>query len=180
MSPTFGGSDIIRGQSAKPMAIRPLRADEVDKLIVLWKAFMNDPSAMDGLILAHEENARRMAEFVTKLIADDPNQVLVAEDGGSLVGYLIFENHAKSALETSRQWGKIEDLYVVPSHRQRGIGGDLLRACVAYLRTVGVSGVRLNVWSENQGAIRLYRKLGFKDYVLVMEAETKQAGQPTA
>ncbi len=160
------------------MMIRPLKADEVDKLMVLWKAFVNDPSASDGLILTHEENARRMVEFVKKVIAEDPNQILIAEEGGSLVGYLLFQKQAKLALETSRHWGHISDLYVAPDHRGRGVGADLLRTCLEYLRSAGVSHVWLNVWAQNERAMRLYRKAGFKDYMHVMEAETKTAEAP--
>jgi len=158
------------------MIIRPLRADEVDKLLVLWKAFMNDPSAIDGLIPADDENAGKMKEFVSRLVAEEPRQVLVAEDGGDLVGYLIFERQAKTtALRTTRKWGYISDLYVVPGLRGRGIGRDLLRKCLDELESLGVSHVRLNVWSENHRAMRLYREAGFRDYMVLMEATLSKA-----
>ena len=76
-------------------------------------------------------------------------------------------------METSRHWGYISDLYVAPDHRGRGIGADLLRTCLEYLRSAGVSHTRLSVWAQNERAMRLYRKAGFKDYMLIMEAETK-------
>jgi len=153
------------------MIIRPLKANEVDKLLVLWKEFMNDPSAIDGpLIIADDENTGKMREFVGKLVAEEPRQVLVAEEGGELVGYLIFQKQAKMALRTIRQWGYISDLYVDPSFRSRGIGKALLKRCLAELESLGVSHVRLNVWSENHRAMRLYKESGFREYLVLMEA----------
>ena len=157
-----------------------MKPDEVDKLIALWKEFLNDPSAIDRLIPTHEENTKRWTELVNKQIAEDPRQILVAEEGGKLVGYVMCQRQTKTALQMRHQWGYISDLYVVPSHRRRGIGRDLLRACLDYLQSIGVSHARLGVWSPNSHAIRLYRQLGFKEYMLMMEAELQRPKEPTA
>jgi len=107
------------------VSIRPLRAGEVDKLVALWKEFVNDPSAFDQPIATHEENTKRMAEFVTNTVAEDPKQVLVVEESGELVGYLIFQRQAQrmTSLELPHSWSYITDLYVKPGYRRRGIGG---------------------------------------------------------
>jgi ribosomal protein S18 acetylase RimI-like enzyme len=97
-----------------------------------------------------------------------------------LVGYVMCQRQTKTALQTRHRWGYISDLYVVPRHRQRGIGRDLLRACLDYLQSTGVFHARLGVWSPNSRAIRLYRQLGFKEYMLMMEAELQGPKDPTA
>ena len=159
------------------MLIRPLGADEIDKLLVLWKEFMNDPSAIDGLIPTDDENTGKMKEFVSKLVAEEPKQVLVAEEGGDLVCYLIFQREAKMALRATRQWSYISDLYVVPRLRGRGIGRALLKKCLDELESLGVSHVRLNVWSKNHRAKRLYKEAGFRDYMVLMEAALSKKAQ---
>jgi len=158
------------------VAIRPLRADEVDKLIVLWKEFMSDASSADQPIATHEDNTRRMAAFVTSTLAEDPRLVLVAEEGGELVGYLIFQRQAPSRtpLELPHSWSYISDLYVKPTYRRRGIARSLLQACLGDLRSSGATHVRLSVWSNNPNAIKLYRSAGFKDHLLIMEASTQR------
>jgi len=94
-----------------------------------------------------------------------------------LVGYLLVQNQPKTPMETSRHWGYINDLYVVPDHRGRGIGTDLLRRCMEYLGSAGIPHVRLSVWAQNERAMRLYTRAGFKDYMLIMEAETTADAQ---
>ncbi len=52
---------------------------------------------------------------------------------------------------------------VHPDFRGRGIGGALLKACLEQARRVGIEKVELSVLRSNQRAVRLYRKLGFRD-----------------
>ena len=52
---------------------------------------------------------------------------------------------------------------VVPSHRGRGIAGDMLRFAIPTLQAQGVRGCLLEVIQENEAAIRVYRKLGFTE-----------------
>ena len=68
----------------------------------------------------------------------DPDGLLVAEDGGDLVGCGLCgfgPNPAGSALD--HDTGVLCLLGVLPSHRRRGIGSELLRRCEAYLRGRG-------------------------------------------
>ena len=57
--------------------------------------------------------------------------------------------------------GAIQNLGVLPVHRGRGLGTRLLLRSLEGFREAGVSRVHLEVTAENQGAIRLYRRLGF-------------------
>ncbi len=57
--------------------------------------------------------------------------------------------------------GAIQNLGVVPAHRNAGLGTCLLLHCLAGFRRAGVRRVYLEVTAQNQGAIRLYRRVGF-------------------
>jgi ribosomal protein S18 acetylase RimI-like enzyme len=149
--------------------IRPLRGDEADRLIGLWKEFMNDPSAIDKPIPTHEENAKRQREFVTKLMEEDPSQVMVAAEGGELVGYIMFQNDVKPPLEIDHKLSYVMDLFVRPAFRRRGLARRLLLSCLDALKKKGATDVQLRVWHMNKGAISLYRKLGFKDRMITMQ-----------
>jgi ribosomal protein S18 acetylase RimI-like enzyme len=153
--------------------VRPASLSEVERIVSLWKEFMNDPSAIDESIPTHEENAKKLVQFVDELIKEDSRQVLVADVGGELVGYLLYRRDQKPALEMKHKMSYIHDLYVRPGFRRRGVGRSLLQACLDDLRTAGPRQVRLNVWTKNEDAIRLYRKMGFADHLLVMKADAE-------
>jgi ribosomal protein S18 acetylase RimI-like enzyme len=55
----------------------------------------------------------------------------------------------------------IQNIGVTPFHRGRGIGTALILASLLGLHYMGIQQVGLEVTAENEGAIRLYRDLGF-------------------
>jgi len=66
--------------------------------------------------------------------------------------------------------GSIQNLGIVPSHRSRNLGTGLLYRSLDGFRRAGVSRVYLEVTADNQGAIRLYRRLGFRTVKTVFKA----------
>ncbi len=58
--------------------------------------------------------------------------------------------------------GAIQNLGVTPGHRGRGIGAALLLQALHGFRRAGLSRAFLEVTAQNDGAIRLYRRLGFR------------------
>jgi len=152
--------------------IRRANLTEVNKVVLLWKSFMNDPLAIDEPIPTHEENEKKQSQFIGELIREDPQQVLVAEKEGELIGYVAYQVEQKAPVEMSRKRSFIHDLYVSPSHRGKGVGRSLLQACLNHLKGAGPRQVRIAVWVRNGGAIRLYREMGFNDHLMVMKTET--------
>jgi ribosomal protein S18 acetylase RimI-like enzyme len=61
-----------------------------------------------------------------------------------------------------RQVGAIQNLGITPSHRGKGLGKALLVQALQGFRRAGAQRVYLEVTSENDLAIRLYRNLGFR------------------
>lgn len=80
----------------------------------------------------------------------------VFTDGGEYLGYAMLSKSYSTEFGKPCIW--IEDLYVKPSARRRGIGGCFLRFVQQkYPNAV----LRLEVEPENQAAVALYRKCGF-------------------
>ena len=50
---------------------------------------------------------------------------------------------------------------LLPEFRGKGIGAQLLKACLAHAKTFGLEKVELNVYTTNTAAIALYKKIGF-------------------
>lgn len=57
--------------------------------------------------------------------------------------------------------GAIQNLGIVPSHRGRGLGEFLMHLSLAGFRRLGLRKAALEVTASNEGAMRLYRRLGF-------------------
>jgi len=58
--------------------------------------------------------------------------------------------------------GAIQNLGVVPGHRGRGLGRALLLQALHGFRRAGLGKAILEVTAQNEAAVRLYRRVGFR------------------
>lgn len=84
--------------------------------------------------------------------------LLVAEDNkGKIVGFAIY-------FPAYFTWtGKavyLDDVYVKPEYRRKGIGTALIKSVIKEAKRVGATRVRWHVLNWNHRAIELYKKLG--------------------
>ena len=66
--------------------------------------------------------------------------------------------------------GSIQNLGITPEHRGQGLGTLLLYYALAGFRESGLKRACLEVTAQNDGAIRLYRRLGFRTTKTVYKA----------
>lgn len=90
---------------------------------------------------------------------------LLAEESGEAVGYAL----ASVVPETPIR-GHLYDLFVREGSRRRGIGLSLVAEVARRLRERGVTHLSLDVGVGNDGARRLYERLGFFSHEVLMAA----------
>jgi len=151
------------------LKIRPFLPNELEQLTESWKEVQSNPIVAGDFSLSTDENVARRQRYIMKVHEEDENQILVAEVDRKIVGYIFFLKRAEFPLETTYTWAYVNELYVHPAYRRRGIATKLMKQAFDYLKSIGVTHVRLNVMMKNQAAINLYRKLGFEDLSLIMQ-----------
>ncbi|KPU63775.1 ribosomal protein S18-alanine N-acetyltransferase [Thermococcus argininiproducens] len=85
---------------------------------------------------------------------------LVAEYNGQVIGYVM--GYLKPDME-----GHIMSIAVDPLYRGNGIGRALMEAVIDRLIKRGARYIGLEVRVSNQGAIKLYERLGFKKMKII-------------
>jgi len=65
-------------------------------------------------------------------------------------------------IRATHKYGAIQNVGVTPAHRGRGIGSAMIFAALAGFQQVGLPRVYLEVTAQNDGAVRLYNRLGFR------------------
>lgn len=91
-------------------------------------------------------------EDYQRILKFSPEGCFIAEKNGKDVGIVVTTDYGEIA------W--IGNLVVLPSHRGEGIGTELMRQAINYLKSTGTQSIRLDGVPQ---AIPLYRRLGFKD-----------------
>ena len=108
--------------------------------------------------LAHEVVATE-DELARTLFGRAPAaEVVIAEWDGDAVGFALFFGSYSTFLAKPGLY--LEDLYVRPSHRSRGIGLALLRHLAALAVERGHGRFEWSVLDWNEPAIRFYRSVG--------------------
>ena len=119
---------------------------------------------------SYEGESKRSPEQVAARLSASP-EALVSVFGafidGGLYGVTVLERTAAEKL-AHNAW--VCGVYVTASARQRGVGGALLDAVIAYARGLPhLRHLKLSVNAANMAAIALYRSRGFTAYGLERE-----------
>jgi RimJ/RimL family protein N-acetyltransferase len=121
--------------------------------------------------LKQEETA--YYDLPAMLQADDVI-VMVAELNGEIVGSGYGRIEAAKPYNRHEQHAYLGFMYVPPQHRGKGINGEIIEALKAWAIARGVTELRLDVYHENQSAIKAYEKAGFSKLMVNMRMRLDQ------
>lgn len=107
------------------------------------------------------------------LLEAEHSELLVAERNGEVIGCGYARIESSVAYTKHSQHAKLGFMYVVPAFRGQGINKRIMQALLQWVATKDVLEVRLNVYSQNESAIKAYRKIGFSDYLQEMRLSIK-------
>lgn len=111
-------------------------------------------------------------EELKQLMAQEQTPIFVYENAdGQILGHLfvtIKEVSDNPVLQPIKSLF-IEDLCVDQAVRGQKIGDQLYQFAVNYAREIGCYNLTLNVWNDNEGALRFYQRQGMKPQETVME-----------
>ena len=126
-------------------SIRPATFGDVRSTLELWQEASAEPT--------HTANERNLRQ----LIAHDPDSLLVADQGGRIVGSVI------AAWDGWR--GSIYRLVVAPVHRRRLLGRTLLIAAESRLRKAGAERYQAIVVETDAQAVSFWEASGWERQV---------------
>ena len=119
-----------------------------------------------------ESGGKYSEEELEQLMAQDKTPIFVYENAdGQILGHLfvtIKEVSDNPVLHPIKSLF-IEDLCVDQATRGQKIGDQLYQFAVNYAREIGCYNLTLNVWNDNEGALRFYQRQGMKPQETVME-----------
>ena len=103
--------------------------------------------------------------FYYEILSEFPNTFIVAELGGVVVSYIMCRiEYGLSVIKRFglARKGHIISIATMDAHRGKGIGTNLIQKAMDEMRKGGCKEVFLEVRVTNDGAVGLYRKLGFQ------------------
>ena len=108
---------------------------------------------------AELEEARSESYFARAL---SEKTILVAESDGALVGYVQFGDVEIPEVDVQPGDQGLQRLYVDTTLQRRGLGRKLMEAALRHSRLADARRIFVQVWDENERAVRLYQSFGFE------------------
>jgi GNAT superfamily N-acetyltransferase len=144
--------------------IREARTEDEGRILAMYEWLFAPPGSMPPRW--DEERARTA---LTEAIVSPDSAVLVAEQGGELVGWCTAYLDMNSVRFGRRCW--VEDLAVDPQHRSQRVGKALLDAVKDWARGAGASHLELDSALTRADAHRFYEREGpsWKSYCYAWE-----------
>jgi ribosomal protein S18 acetylase RimI-like enzyme len=111
------------------------------------------------------------AWFLGTQLEEDDVVVFVADQKGSVVGYVYAGIEPMSWKDLRDRCGAIHDLVVDESGRRHGVGAALMEAALEWMRERGLPRAVLATSPLNERAQRLFDRLGFRRTMIEMTRE---------
>jgi ribosomal protein S18 acetylase RimI-like enzyme len=161
----------MSAQSLPVVEIVRARVEDVDTVVPLFDAYLQFYK-----LPSNEEAARRflharlrkgeaiiflaIEESVASEPAARPYQSDAHKGVGTALGFtLLYPTWSSLSM---KPWWQLNDLYVVPAARQRGVARALMERARRLAEETGASGLGLETAKDNFAAQKLYEQLGWK------------------
>jgi ribosomal protein S18 acetylase RimI-like enzyme len=159
------------------LSIRPATKADEEALGRYGGALMRQHHGLDPERFLRSENPEAgYGRFLVSQLDDPECVVLVAVRSGEVLGYAYAALEPMSWKDLRAACGYLHDVFVDPAARGRRIGDALVRAAIAWLEAHGAPRVVLMSAARNEGAQRLFARLGFRRTMVEMTREAGTGG----
>jgi len=106
---------------------------------------------------------------IPNLISDSDSHLIVLESDSEIVGSGYAQIRQSRLCHTHEKHCYLGFIYLEPTYRGKALGKLIINALKEWGIKNGMQHFQLNVYSENESAIRAYEKAGFNKVSVMME-----------
>jgi ribosomal protein S18 acetylase RimI-like enzyme len=155
-----------------PIEIGPARPDEIPAIAQLAARLVEMHHIADpGRFFLPDDTAGGYVRWLSQEVERAEVALLVARRGQRLVGYAYGQLEPRNWNQLLDAHASMQELWVEPEERSRGVGSALLAASLASLRAMGAPRVVLFVAATNRSARTLFEHVGFRPTMVEMTRE---------
>jgi len=115
----------------------------------------------DSLLKVREDIETASREYIEKALKEGSGIILVAHIGKKIIG-MIKGSLIDRVFFDPRLVGMLEEFYILPEYRRRGVGQTLLDEMLKRLREKGVEIITAEAPAKNMLAANFYDRLSFR------------------
>jgi RimJ/RimL family protein N-acetyltransferase len=139
------------------VTIRHISAEDAERFLMLAQTIEQETSFMLREPGELTMTATGQREQITQLLSRDNHTIFVADDAGTLAGYLS----AAGGIYRRNHHNVHIAIGIRQAYTGQGIGQQLFAALETWARARALHRLELTVMAHNERAIRLYKRMGF-------------------
>jgi ribosomal protein S18 acetylase RimI-like enzyme len=147
----------------KDFTIRAGRKDDAVEAARLWMRSAEEHTAHDQVYETAPGAEKTMRRFLADVANSGYSFLFVATAGDRTVGFISGELRQGSPTFHPRTWASVDDVFVEPEYRNRGMGRALLQSVRDWAQERGADGISLQVAAANARGRKFYEDLGFRE-----------------
>jgi ribosomal protein S18 acetylase RimI-like enzyme len=157
-----------RAAAAHAIRVRDAKPEDIPALANLLVRLKRLNEEFDPLMKVRADAEAQAVKVLEVALKDPKALILVAEgtgpDTGKVVG-VVRATLRDRLFYTPEQEGVIQDIYLLPATRRKGVGEYLLTESTRLLKEKGAGIVTAEFPAQNQIATRFYAKRGFRPII---------------
>lgn len=140
------------------MITRQASIQDVDQLAILFAEYR--------VFYQQSFDPEAAKQFLKERIINQESMIFIAIDDGKYAGFTqLYPSF--SSVGMKKIW-ILNDLFVAPDHRQKGIARALINHVLGHSKETGRKKVVLSTAYDNFNAQKLYEKLGFTGLIFII------------
>jgi ribosomal protein S18 acetylase RimI-like enzyme len=143
--------------------IRPGRKEDAAETARLWMRSAEEHTAHDRVYQTAPGAEKTMRRFLADVANSGYSFLFVVAAGDRTVGFISGELRQGSPTFLPKTWASVDDVFVEPEYRNRGMGRALLQSVQSWAQERGADGISLQVAAANARGRKFYQDLGFRE-----------------
>ncbi|MFJ8088925.1 GNAT family N-acetyltransferase [Lysinibacillus sp. NPDC095746] len=138
--------------------IRVASQEDAEALLEIQKEVLAEETYLITTIDEFQRTVDEQREWIQAKITNERETIFIAQYQGKIVGWLVFQSPQRKRLAHTGTFG----MMVLNKYRGLGIGKRLIEKLLEWAEhTPYIEKISLGVFSTNERAIALYKKMGF-------------------
>ncbi|MBA2713556.1 MAG: GNAT family N-acetyltransferase [Rubrobacteraceae bacterium] len=143
--------------------IRAGRKEDAAEAARLWMQSAEEHTAHDRVYETSPDAEKTMRRFLADVATSSYSFLFVAVTEERTVGFISGELRQGSPTFLPKTWASVDDVFVEPEHRNRGMGHAFLQSVKAWAQERDADGISLQVAAANERGRKFYDDLGFRE-----------------
>jgi len=153
-------SEIIELKNHKLVTIRQAEISDAEKLLSCIKDYIPHSAYIPKLEQEITLTIEQEKEWINTFLMNDNSLLLVAEYNNKIIGNIDLTGSRRKIMEHTA----VKGMGMLKEWRNSGLGTALLKLAIQWAKqNPGLELIWLQVYTENELGLNLYRKMGFEE-----------------